>query len=101
MSIGGVVTARARIRPLKGRIILYVDGTKESRQAKQLLDSAGITTFVVDGPVEPLDRKPLLIYHGGFYRGLNEIQDLLGLLEFWSNHSTFVDRAVFRDPDEI
>ncbi len=61
--------AQSPIRPLRGLVILYVDHSRESRAAKELLQSSGISPFVTDGPVEPLDRKPMVIFHGGFYRG--------------------------------
>lgn len=88
--------AIAQIRPLKDRLILYVDETAESSQAKELLRSVGISPYVTDGPVEPLDRKPLVIYHGGFYRGLNEIQELVDLLGFWNQQPSRDNGTVFR-----
>jgi hypothetical protein len=88
-----------RIRPLKGPVILYVDDSTESSQAKKLLGSVGISPFVTNGPVEPLDTKPLVIYHGGFYRGLNEIRGLVNLLHFWSAQSFDENQTIFRSGD--
>lgn len=85
-----------RIRPLKDQVILYVDESAESREAEQLLCSVGITPFVTNGAVGPLDRKPLVIYHGGFYRGMQEIKGLVDLLRFWSNQPAGENQAVFR-----
>lgn len=88
-----------QIRPLKDHLFLYVDDTTESRQAEQLLHSVGISPFVTDGSVGPLDRKPLVIYHGGFYRGLQEIRGLVDLLGFWSSQSSRENQTVFRAGD--
>ena len=94
MTSGSV--AAIRIRPLKDQVILYVDESPESREAVQLLYSVGISPFVTNGAVGPLDRKPLVIYHGGFYRGMQEIKGLVDLLGFWSNQPAGENQTVFR-----
>jgi hypothetical protein len=91
-------TQRPRIRPLKDPLILYVNDTIESELAKEYIEAAGITPFITDGPVEPLERKPLVIHGGGFYQGLDEIKGLLNLLEFWSNQP--IERSVFKNSEE-
>lgn len=73
-----------KLPPLRDVVILYVDNRPESRQAQELLRIAGITPFVTDGPVEPLERKPLLLYNGGRYQGSQSIYEWLKLLEHWS-----------------
>ena len=95
----GASASPQRIRPLKNPLILYVDDTTESRQAEQLLHSVGISPFVTDGAVGPLDRTPLVIYHGGFYRGLQEIKALVDLLGFWSKQSRRENQTIFRAGD--
>jgi len=92
-------SASGRIRPLKDHLILYVDESNESREAEELLQSVGISPFVTDGAVGPFDTKPLVIYHGGFYRGLSEIRGLVNLLHFWSNQPLEQNRTVFRTSD--
>lgn len=83
-----------RVRPLKDTVILYADDSIETARAKEFLEAAGVFPFVTDGPVEPLQRKPLVIYGGGYYQGLHEIRGLLDLLEFWSNQP--IARTIFK-----
>jgi hypothetical protein len=70
-------TVDASIRPLRHRLILYRDDSTESRRAELRIKREGISPVVTTGPVEPLQRKPLVIYEGGIYEGLNEIVELL------------------------
>lgn len=85
------------IPPLKDPVILYIDKSKESRKAKTLLKKAGIRAFVTEGKVEPLERKPLVLYNGGTYQGLDEIRSLLRLLSFWTGQP--VCTLVFKDKE--
>ena len=93
------IAATRHIRPLKDRLVLYVDESAESNQAKDLLQSVGISPYVTDGPVEPLDRKPLVIYSGGYYSGLAEIKELVDLLGFWNDQPSRENRTVFKTGD--
>lgn len=68
---------------LKSPITLYVDDSYESSRARECLEVAGVTAYITDGPIEPLERKPLAIYRGGIYQGLTEIESLLTSLAFW------------------
>ena len=91
--------ASAPIRELKNRVILYIDDTTESQKAQELLRSVGVSADVTDGPVGPLDKKPLVIYQGGFYNGLQEIKQLVDLWQFWNEQPSQENRAVFRTGD--
>jgi hypothetical protein len=84
-----------KLRPLKDPLVLYADRSRESREAEKLLRAAGISPFLADRAVEPLQKKPLVVYGGGVYQGLDEIVGLLRLLQFWSEQS--IRRDVFRD----
>ena len=81
------------IPSLKDPMLLYLDDRSESHQAKELIESTGLTPFVTYDPVDPLQRKPLVLYSGGTYQGVDEIQGLLSLLTFWSQQG--VQRGVF------
>ena len=86
----------SKLPPLKDPVILYIDDSSESRKAKTLLKKAGISPFLANGRVGPFERKPLLLYNGGTYQGLNEIRSLLRLLKFWTKHP--VSSLVFQNP---
>ena len=79
----GSKEGNGRVPTLKDPVILYADGSSESDAAKALLKDAGISPFVTEGRVEPLERKPLVLYNGGTYQGIDEIRSLLQLLSFW------------------
>src|SRR5882724_11579800 len=68
------------IRPLREPITIYVDDSSESASAKRVLGEVGAHIVPTSGPVEPLNRKPLAIYLGGVYQGLEEITGLRDLL---------------------
>ncbi len=89
---------KSRIRPLRDQLILYVDNTRESREAQELIEEAGLDPYITYAPVGPLQRKPLILYGGGVYQRLQEIRGLLALLEFWSNQP--IKRSIFRRNSE-
>ncbi len=93
--MSGQPLPNVKVRPLKDPVILYVDRSGESDRAKKLLEKAGITPFVTEGSVEPLQRKPLVVYGGGVYQGFQEILSLLRLLQFWSGQP--MRRDIFAD----
>jgi hypothetical protein len=84
-----------KIPALKDPIILYIDNAPESRKAKALLEKSGLSPFLETGRVEPSQKKPLVLYNGGIYQGLSEIQSLLRLLSFWTEQP--VCSLVFAD----
>jgi len=86
---------KPRIRPLIDPVILYVDKKAESKRAKSLLEQAGIEPFVTEGPVGALKRKPLALWCGGKYQGLDKICGLVSLLEFWSAQD--IERGIFKN----
>lgn len=85
------------VRPLKDPVILYVDDGGESQNAKSLFENAGVRCVLSDGPVEPLQFKPLAIYLGGTYQGIGEIRGLIDLLMFWSKQSPLIQRDLFQE----
>ncbi|MBW2063368.1 MAG: hypothetical protein JRJ03_00405 [Deltaproteobacteria bacterium] len=86
-----------KIPALKDPIILYMNNSEESQKAEAMLKEAGISPYVTTGRVEPLERKPLVLYGGGIYQGLNEIRSLIHLLAFWVTQPSCT--LVFRDKE--
>lgn len=84
--------------PLRNPLILYTDDSSESREAQTLLESVGISPFLIHDPVEPGQRNPLVIYTGGEYQGLERIRGLVNLLEFWSTQP--IDHRIFTDVND-
>lgn len=82
-----------KVRPLKDHVILYVDESLNSHSAVELLKNVGIKPYITNGTVEPFEEKPLAIYAGGIYQGLEDIRGLVSLLSFWSAQS--IDRSLF------
>ena len=87
---------QARVHPLRGRVIVYVNGSEESRKALKLLDDAGILYETTKGPVEPWEQKPLLVFRGATHEGVEEIEGMVRLLQFWSGQP--MGGAVFVEP---
>lgn len=83
------------IRPLRESPILFVDSSEESKKVETLLKTAGLDVITMDGQVEPWERKPLLLFNGGYYEGLDSIRELLELLEFWSSQEPLIQRTLF------
>jgi len=84
-----------KIPALKDPVILYVDTSTESLKVKTLLEEAGISPYLTTGQVGPLERRPLVLYDGGIYQGLDEIRSLIHLLDFWTGQPTC--SLVFQD----
>lgn len=74
-------------------LILYADDSETSRQAEKMLRDAGLDPFVVDGPVEPMHLKPIVIVWGACYEGVPAIAGLIRLLRHW--HRTGMGDRVF------
>jgi hypothetical protein len=87
-------SAHPRVRPLQDPVLVFVDDTAESSEAKQTLLDVGIDPLFTDDPVEPYQRKPLLLFRGAFIQGLPAIRAFVHLLEFWSSQP--IQRSVFR-----
>ena len=81
--------------PLLGSVILYADDSPESAAVQSLLAQAGIHPFVTDGIVEPLQRKPLILFWGGCFQGVSGCEGLLRLLRHW--HAWGLRNGVFAE----
>lgn len=71
-----------RILPLAEPVLFYKDQGEESREVKRLLGEARIVAFEAEREVSPQYRRPLVLHHGGFYQGLDEIAEWLAFLRF-------------------
>ena len=89
--------AKPRIPPLLDPVILYVNKGRESKRAKTLLEYVGIEPFITDGPVRQLQKKPLALWCGGVYQGLDKIRGLISFLESWSTKDIKLERPLFKN----
>lgn len=80
---------------LRDPMILYVDGSRESYEAETLLRTSGIVPFVTSDPTEPLKHKPLLLYSGACFQGLEAINGLVRMIDHWKQQG--IATGVFAD----
>jgi hypothetical protein len=58
-------------------VVLYVDESDESREAKRLLEQAGVSPIISHGQVDLYQRTPLLLCVGATFQGLDGIKTWL------------------------
>jgi hypothetical protein len=85
-----------KIRALRDPLLLCLDKSPESAQVKKLLEVAGVSHQLTDCRLEPLQRKPLVLFGAGIYQGLEQVQGLVRLLAFWSSQP--IEREIFLSP---
>lgn len=75
------------IRPLRWVPTLLADDSVDSKEALRILTSAGIHPRVTVGNLRPGQARPLVLYRGATYQGLDQIKDLISHLIYLSGHS--------------
>lgn len=87
MTLEGHITVeeKTRIPSLRRWVFLYSDSSVASDQMREILTREGITFWeAFDGPIEPFEKKPLILYMGGTHEGVEGLKDFLDELRHWA-----------------